>query len=260
MATRPKASAAGKRGKLTKKLYGASMPVTAPAVQAPPFWYRNMEMIIVTYRTDEAEALRILPEGLELNGPATASLIIANYHFSTFGPYHESIWGIAAKWQGRPVTYLPYLFVTQEAPLIAGREIWGYPKKFAHMELVKEHEQYMGIIERPKGNRLATAVMRTVHNVDVKTFNFPPIVSLKVIPNAEGGEPAIAQLVSCDFAVTPVIATDGMTEVWSGPGSLVYNSPTDSDPCAKLAVKAILSCQYGFFNAHLPYGKILKTY
>jgi len=250
-----------KHGLLKKSQFGPSMPVTAPAVQAPPFYYRNMELIIVDYRTDEEEALRILPEGLDLNEPATASIIIAKYHFSTFGPYNEAILCLSCNWQGTPMSYLPNLFVTQEAPLIAGREIWGYAKKLAHIDLVQEHEEYMGIIERPKGNRIATAVMRTIHNVPPQSFKFPPILSLKVIPNAEESEgPALAQLVSCDFKVTPVVATDGMAEVWSGPGSLVYNSPTEADPWYKLAVKEVISCRYGWFNALLPHGKVLKNY
>ena len=250
-----------KQGLLKKSQFGPSMPVTAPAVQAPPFYYRNMEMIIVDYRTDEEEALRLLPEGLELSAPATASIIIAKYHFSTFGPYNEAILCLSCTWQGRPMVYLPNLFVTQEAPLIAGREIWGYAKKLAHIDLVQEHEQYMGIIERPKGNRIATAVMRSIHNVPPDGFKLPPILSLKVIPNAEESEePAIAQLVSCDFKVAPVVGTDGIAELWSGPGSLVYNSPTEADPWYKLSVKEIISCRYGFFNAFLPHGKVLKTY
>lgn len=250
-----------KYGQLTKTRFGPSMPVTAPAVQSPPFYYRNMEMILVEYHTDEEAAVQILPEGLELIEPATASIIIAKYHFSTFGPYNEAILGVACKWQGEVMTYLPNLFVTQEAPLIAGREIWGYAKKLAHVDVVQEHEEFMGIIERPKGNRLATAVMRTIRNVPAHSFVFPPILSLKVIPNAEENEqPALAQLVSCDFRVTPVVGTDGIAEVWSGPGSLTYNAPTEADPWYKLAVKEIVSCRYGWFNAYLPHGKILKSY
>jgi len=250
-----------KYGQLKKSQFGPSMPVTAPAVQSPPFYYRNMEMIIIDYRTDAEQALSILPEGLELAEPAAASIIIAKYHFSTFGPYNEAILCLACNWQGQSMSYLPNLFVTQEAPLIAGREIWGYAKKLAYVDLVQEHEEYMGIIERPKGNRIATAVMRSIHNVPPDRFNFPPIISLKVIPSAEeSAEPALAKLVSCDFRVTPVVATDGIAEVWSGPGSLVYNSPTEADPWYKLAVKEVVSCRYGWFNAYLPHGKILKSY
>lgn len=103
--------------------------------------------------------------------------------------------------------------------------------------------------------------MRTVQNVPAKEFALNPITSLKMIPDAEQKtKPAIAQLVSCDFDVKPVVATDGLTELWSGPGSLVYNSPSHNDPWYKLSVEEIVQCQYGFFNAFLPYGKVLKSY
>jgi acetoacetate decarboxylase len=254
----------GKMGKLTADQFGASMPVTAPAVQSPPYYYRNMEMMFITYKTDPEAALDILPEGLELTEPATATIIFAHYHFSTFGPYHEAILGIKCSFEGQPMTYVPNLFVDQEAPLIGGREIWGYPKKLGLIEITQQSEQYMGIIERPKGNRIATGIMRTVDNVPADDFTMLPIVSLKVIPDAEDrGEnagPALAQLVSCDFDVKPIIATDGLTELWKGPGSLVYDSPSINDPWYKLAVEEVDNCLYGFFNGYLPYGKIIKDY
>ena len=120
-------------GKLTKSQFGFSMPLTAPVVSAPPVHLRKMEMIIIGYRTDEEEVLKILPEGLELAEPATASMIIAKYHFSTWGPYNEAILAVGCTWQGTPMAYMPYLLVTSEVPLIAGREIWGCGKKLAHV-------------------------------------------------------------------------------------------------------------------------------
>ena len=220
--------------------------------------------MIITYKTNPEDALDILPDGLELSEPATASMIIAHYHFSTFGPYHEAIMAIGCTFEGQPMNYLPYLFVTHEAPLIAGREICGYPKKLGHVELTQQSEEYMGIIERPKGNRIATGIMRTVDNVPTDDFTSLPIVNLKVIPDAEdkgdNAGPALAQLVSSEFDLRPIVATDGPTELWSGPGSLVYNSPTFNDPWHKLGVEEVDSCLYGFFNLCLPFGKIIKEY
>jgi acetoacetate decarboxylase len=254
----------GKMGKLTPDQFGATMPVTAPATQSPPFYYRNMELMIITYKTDPEAALDLLPDGLELVEPATATMIIGHYHFSTFGPYHEAIMGINCTFEGQPMTYLPYLLVTHEAPLIAGREIYGYPKKLGHVELSQQSEQYMGIVERPTGNRIATAVMRTVDNVPAADFPTQPIVNLKVIPDAEdkgdNSGPALAQLVSSEFDLQPIVGTDGVTELWKGPGSLVFNSPSFNDPWHKLGVEEVVSCHYGFFNLQLPYGEIIKEY
>ena len=46
-----------RKGQLTLSNYGATMPVTGEAVQKPPFYYRNMEMMFITYRTDEDAAV-----------------------------------------------------------------------------------------------------------------------------------------------------------------------------------------------------------
>src|SRR5258707_678570 len=111
------------------------MPPTASAVELPPVHLRKMEMIIIAYRTDEEAPLDLLPEGRELAEPATASLIIAKYHFTTWGPYNEAILAVGCTWQGQPAAYMPYLLVTQEVPLIAGREIWGCGKKLARVDV-----------------------------------------------------------------------------------------------------------------------------
>ncbi|MBU0471318.1 MAG: acetoacetate decarboxylase family protein, partial [Nanoarchaeota archaeon] len=43
----------------------------------PPIYYKNVEAISFAYETDEDAAADILPEGLELTSPATASLTLS---------------------------------------------------------------------------------------------------------------------------------------------------------------------------------------
>jgi len=250
-----------RQGRLTLDRYGPSMPVTGPAVQKPPFYYRNMEMMFVSYRTDAEAALDWLPDALELDEPATATVILAHYHFSTFGPYHEAMLAIRARWQGQVVNYYPALFTDQEAPLIGGREIWGFAKKLAHVALVHESEAILGTVERPRGNRLLTAVMRAVDNVRPEEFALTPSVSLKVIPDAtDAPEPALAQLIGSELRMQPLVGSDGIAEIWSGPGSLCFDTPSAVDPWHRIAVREVVSCVYGSFNAVLTHGRILKQY
>lgn len=252
---------AKKKGTLNPLKTLEQMPIDAPAINLPPHRYRGMELIIVEYTSDADSLAASLPAGMELTDTPTAVFILGDYHWSSFGPYLEVIMGIRAVFGGKPYMHIPYIYVTQEAPLIAGREIWGYPKKLAHMRLEKHSELYMGILDRPPGNRLATAVMRTATNLSAKDFVMQPITSLRVIPNVrERGRPDLAQLISCDFDVRPVIATDGVAELWSGPGSLTLTGNSVNDPIHRLPVKEIQTCVYGFFNAYLPYGKVLKEY
>ncbi len=247
-----------RNGKLSLDKWGATMPVTGEAVQKPPFYYRNMEMMFITYETDEDAALDWLPEALELREPVTATVIIAYYGFSTFGPYHEAMISIGALWEGQAVSYYPALFTDNEAPLIGGREIWGFAKKLAHIEVRHESEVMMGSVERPKGNRLMTATMRNGTPVATEDFVLTPSVSLKMFPCAtDNPRPALAQLIGSELALVPHLGSNGIPDIWTGPGSIHYDTPSEVDPWYRLPVRRIVGCYSGRFDAVLGHGRIL---
>ncbi|MGE0484570.1 MAG: acetoacetate decarboxylase family protein [Gammaproteobacteria bacterium] len=246
------------KGRLRVEDYGASMPVTGEAVQKPPFYYRNMEMMFLVYRTDEEAALAWLPDALELDGEPTVTVILAHYGWSTFGPYHEAMISIRARFEGKVWSYYPALFTDNEAPLIGGREIWGFAKKLAHIEVRHESEVMMGLVERPTGNRLMTAVMRNVTPVATEDFGITPSISLKMIPCAtESPRPALAQLIGSELALKPHLGANGIPCIWTGPGSLVYDAPSAVDPWYRLPVREMVGCYSGLFDAVLGHGRIL---
>jgi acetoacetate decarboxylase len=78
-------------------------------------------------------------------------------------------------------------------------------------------------------------------------------------PNGNRGQ-AISQLVRTEYNIAPVVATDGLTEMWTGPGSLVYEAQTANDPWHELPVREVMACTFGKFNFYLPKGKVIKTY
>jgi acetoacetate decarboxylase len=248
-----------RKGQLTLDQYGATMPVTGEAVQKPPYYYRNMEMMFITYRTDEDAALAWLPDALELDEPALATVIVAYYGFSTFGTYNEAMLSIRARMNGEVVSYYPALFTDNEAPLIGGREIWGFAKKLAKVEVRYESEVMMGLVERPTGNRLLTATMRNVTPVATEDFQLTPSISLKLFPCAtESDRPALAQLIRSELELVPHLGSNGLPDIWTGPGSVHYDSPSEIDPWYRLPVKEVVGCYSGRFDARLGHGKIAK--
>jgi acetoacetate decarboxylase len=56
------------------------------------------------------------------------------YPWTTFGPYNEAILSLLVEHKGRPMNYIMHIAVTTEPPMLAGREIWGFPKKLAQIE------------------------------------------------------------------------------------------------------------------------------
>lgn len=163
--------------------------------------------------------------------------------------------------EGKDYYYLPYLFVTSEVPMLAGREIWGYNKKLAEMKFIHVRNQISCTVDRPEGTRIATATVSPQVNLPKEAWSNKDIISLKLIPSAEEGkEPDVCQLIGCTFTLSPVVGTDGIAELWDGIGSITWGSESNDDPWHKNEVTKVLGGTYGRFNIHLPYGYVLHDY
>jgi len=144
--------------------------------------------------------------------------------------------------------------------LIGGREIWGFAKKLAYIDVRDESEVMLGLVERPRGNRLMTAVMRNVTPVKTEDFALTPSISLKMIPCATAAtRPALAQLIGSALELVPHMGSNGLPDIWTGPGSLHYDMPSAVDPWYKLPIREITGCYSGTFDAVLGHGRILAT-
>ncbi len=245
----------GKAGRLTKGKFGYDMPVDAPLYGKPPYYYKGAESMAFAYETDEEAAAELLPEGLELTTPATAHVSFINYPFSTLGSYAEAILGLACTWQGQPRSYVAHIVLDTDSPFAAGREIWGIPKKLARITLDMDGDLVIGTMERPKGNRICTGVMRLEEPLPAG-----PVaagggsVFLRVIPSPEeGAEPSLAELIE-------VPANSTVLEAWQGTGFVEFNSHSTIDPWYKLSVKRMVGASYRKFDMVLDYGKIVKRY
>jgi len=240
-----------KTGRLTLEKMGYSMPVDSPAYQAPPYHYRNAQAIAVKFETDLDAALEALPAPLQLIEPATANLSFYWYPFTTFGPYHEVILRLYAQHEGKPLTYVQQIFVDTEPPMLAGREIWGFPKKLATIGLARDRDMIVGTLERPAGVRLASMIVRPEQPIS----NLPssgPTTGLRIIPAAEAGatRPACAELVAADTQHT-------IREAWEGTGSISFPDHSALDPVDRFPVKRILKSTYMEYDIMLPAGRII---
>jgi acetoacetate decarboxylase len=246
-----------RRGTFTPDRWGTLMPVHNPVSPKGPWYYRKTECVFVEFGTDAEAALAVLPPDLELVEPASAFMVIETNHWSTMGPYSEVYVGILCTFEGELYAYVPGVYVTGEKSLICGREIWGFGKRLPdRIELLRHGN---GTVEAQMdlapGDRALRATM--IPAVNEPTLGGLPLICLKVVPDAEGGDvPALAQLVSVTFKSDPLIGSDGKAEVFSGPGSIRFENPSD----VAFPVVGEARCTYAWFNADLPYGKVLKTY
>lgn len=238
-------------GRLTLDKMGYSMPVDAPAYQAPPFHYRNAQAISIKFETDLDAALDALPAPLELIEPATANLSFYWYPFTTFGPYHEAILRLYAQYEGKRLTYIHQIFVDTEPPMLAGREIWGFPKKMATIGFRWERDTICGTLERPSGVRLATMLVRPEQPItDLPSSG--PTTGLRIIPSAEPGvlRPALAELVAAD-------TEHHIREAWEGTGSVSFPDHSALDPVDRFPVRRVIKATYMEYDIKLPAGRVI---
>ena len=136
-----------------------------------------------------------------------------------------------------------------------GREIWGSPKKLAQIDLRGEHDLFIGKVERPRGNRICTAIVRPEQPVRSDgPIGDTPFLSLRVIPSPEQSrEPSLVELIATPMSVTP-------RHLWRGTGSLSFDAHSDLDPWYRFAPRRLIVAYYGQFDVVLPYGKVVQRY
>lgn len=248
-----------KRGTLSPSKWGRFMPAQNPQSQIGPWYYRDTECMVIEFETDADAALAVLPPEVELLEPATAFMVIETNHWTTLGPYSEVYLGILCTLDGEVYGFAPGVYVTGENSQIVGREVFGFGKKRPDkIELISHGNGTVeAIMDVLPGDRALRASMMPAKNEPADSLAALPLLCLRIVPDAEGGpKPALAQLVVASFVAEPIIGSDGRAEVYTGPGNIALNAPSD----VQFPVNAVTKATYARFNAVLPYPKVLKTY
>jgi len=220
------------RGSLKKGQLGFSMPAYAPLFPKPPYFYKNATLMIFKYVTNESAA-RMVPDVVELADPPTAGLVFASYPSSNLGPYDEVVLYLDVVFEGRPLQYAAFLYVTTDAAMAAGREMGGYPKKIARIEFLPGPAQ-TAVLERPAGLRICTGTMRPEQRLvpgadPQKTASPPPplvlnYLTLRLIPSPQLNQPpTLVELLETHWTID-------CSEVWTGPGSCQLTGASELDP------------------------------
>lgn len=227
--------------------------------------YRNCEAITAFF-TIKNDISDLLPEGLKpYSDPAQGGIWISHYSFSTLGEYWEFITTIQVEDEnGDMGYYIPYIYVTNDAAMAAGREIAGAPKKLAKIELKKSYDVVQGTLERPEGRRLVTFTMRPSARavselIDMVLPKPTYLYSVRHLPPIRG-KGRVTQLVKwyadMDFHVDP----NGEKVVFAGTGSVSYDMPSAIDPVHNIGIDEILLAIYFQFDMKLGFVDIVREY
>ncbi|MHA1580526.1 MAG: acetoacetate decarboxylase family protein [Candidatus Freyarchaeota archaeon] len=226
-----------------------SIPIQAPLYPEPPYRYPGARGILIIYETDPDSIKKVLPDVLEVGDMPLAFLGVMEYpECDPLGPYNEAYLMVQAKCGDVAAWFNPFMWVTTEEALTAGREIWGFPKKTAGIKLVREEEKVTGVVER-KGVRFIKATVEPTGPLDMP-FE-ASIMTLKQMLKGDG----------TGLEVKRVLLTTNpleITKMMAGEGSIRFEK-SEEDPAYLLEPKKISASVYVEYNMTLPYGKIIKT-
>jgi acetoacetate decarboxylase len=235
-----------------------SMPLAGPSYPAGPYRFVDREYMVISYETDP-EAIRAqLPEPLEPSGhPIVHYEWIKMPDSSGFGNYTESGLVIPARFQGEEVSFVSQMYLDDDPPIAAGREIWGFPKKYAHPKMEIIHDTLTGTLTYA-GQLVAMGSMGYKHHsmsgdgdLTIATLSKTQ-VNLKIIPSVTG-EAEICQLVAINLTD---IRPKGS---WSGPGRL-HLVPHVNAPVADMPVRRVIGAHHFIADLTLPFGRVLYDY
>ena len=235
-----------------------SMPLAGPSYPRGPYRFVDREYMMITYATDPEIIREQLPEPLEpVDEPLVHYEWIRMPDSSGFGSYTESGMVIPCRFRGEEMSFVAQMYLDDDPPIVAGREIWGFPKKYAHpkLEIVKDtltgtlHYATQLVAMGTMGYKHASMAGNGVRTTAMLTKTQ---VNLKIIPGVDG-QPAICQLVAYNLTDITVKGS------WIGPGRL-HLVPHVNAPVADLPVRKVIGAHHFIADLTLPYGRVIHDY
>lgn len=232
-----------------------AMPLTNPAYTPGPYRFMDREYMIVTYRTDPAALAAVIPEPLLPLEPIVHYEFIKMPNSTGFGDYTESGQVIPVSFNGEAGVFVHSMYLDDESPIAGGREIWGFPKKFASPKV--EHEGDVIVGKLHYGSVLcATMTMGFKHRAldpsALLTSLKKPNYLIKIIPHVDG-TPRICELVRYHLQDITI------KEAWSSPADLQLFNHVIAD-VAKLPVLEVLSAMHFVADVTLGMGEVVYDY
>jgi acetoacetate decarboxylase len=236
----------------------ASMPAAGPSYPAGPYRFIDREFMVITYESDRDAIAAQLPEPLEpLDEPLVKYEWIRMPDSSGFGSYTESGTVIPCRLGSEEVNFVAQMYLDDDPPIAAGREIWGFPKKYAHPKLEIVKDTLTGTLSYA-GQQVAMGTMGYKHesmagNGELtRAMLSKTQINLKLIPGVDG-RPEICQLVAINLTEISVKGS------WLGPGRL-HLVPHVNAPVADLPVRRVIGAHHFVADLTLPYGKVVYDY
>ncbi|KXU84461.1 acetoacetate decarboxylase [Paraburkholderia monticola] len=212
------------------------------SIAPPPPWHYSGDFILVEFWADPAAAAAVLPKSLTADpaSPGHATALFIDWQFTggndeMLDParyqYREFFILVDALYDGKPVSYCPYIFVDNDSAMMRGL-IQGFPKRYGQVHQTRTFAAMspaaaplaagtrLAATASAAGQRLARAEVKletAVQDVSKLSIAGRPVVNLRYFPRLAAGQhdtPAVNEL------VLSVMDNAQIADVWTGEGKL----------------------------------------
>ncbi|MGX1307398.1 acetoacetate decarboxylase [Amorphus suaedae] len=239
----------------TIKANAFAMPFTSPAFPKGPYRFTNREFFIITYRTDPEALAAVVPAPLEITDPIVKYEFIRMPDSNGFGDYTETGQVIPVTYKGERGAYVHAMYLDDGPPILGGRELWGFPKKYAKPTMKVEKETLVGTLDFGPV-RVCTATMGYKHvdlaEADVMPSLTAPNFLLKIVPHVDGTA-RVCELVR--YHMTDIV----FKGAWTGPAAIELFHHALA-PVAQLPVVEVLGATHILSDLTLGLGEVVHDY
>jgi len=224
-----------------------------------PTTFYDAQMLTTYWETKPEIIARLLPSPLKPAKRPLVSAFIANYPRTNFcPPYKEAALFILADFNGELGTYCLSMPISDGMAMALGREIYGFPKKMAEIELKREGDTMNGSVSRNgiKFFSIKANINGKFNDKDGQKIiddNYGkglPIFNFKYSKSPDGN----------GFDLNPLLIQQGATmdnKVFEKGKFEMKLKDSPHDPWAELEVVKMLGCTYTVGTSVLLRGKVL---
>jgi acetoacetate decarboxylase len=234
---------------------GYSMPSISSYFPGPPYQYQDNKGFSITFRTTPEVLRELTPTPLSPNPDNLAFVYVGEFNVVSPAPftYMEAGIGIPVGFEETFGNFYVYLYLDSAVGIVAGREIWGFPKKDADFFFTEQHDTFHASVIRD-GVTLINASIQASNQVEPnpalsKSTGF----NLKLIPSArKNSPPDLLQL-------TTATLTTVLKELFTGEATLTLNS-SPADRLGEIPVLEIVHGEQYVQDLTLDYGDVVFDY
>ncbi len=240
---------------MSNQFEGTHLSSKTPAYPMPPYTYKNNRTLSVVFRTSPEVLRALVPEPLLVNPGGQIIMYVGALNAVAPVPfdYYEAGIMIPVSDGHEEGVYMPVLYLDKAPAIVAGRELWGFPKFPADLSL-KEEAGVVHAYVKSGGTSLVDATLHLGQPIPPMNVLPHTVFLMKTIPSAKGpSEYDVKQL------TTAVLRDEINMEMRPGHATLRLGS-TPFDPLGEIPVLEIENGIYTVGGMVLDYGRVVYDY